>query len=103
MGAAFHVGRPVGNALQVAGPVQALLARIDHHVPHRERLKRLLAPDHLHLAAVGIGEADPLAAARLIQVFHRRRPLGFGEGVQVFFRRGMECDADEPGSPNSVT
>ena len=71
-----------------------VLAGIDLRPLDRDRSQHLHAVDDLDLVAVGVGQAHPLAAARLVDILDLRGALDPGHPLEVFHAGGVDRDAD---------
>src|SRR5580700_6851136 len=95
MADAFDVGRAPGQPHQLAGARGRRLARVELLPLHRDRRDLFDAAYHLDLVAVRLGQAYPLAAAGLVDVFDAGGTRRLGELLQVILVVDVIGDADE--------
>src|SRR5207248_2033374 len=67
-----------------------VLARIDRGTLDRDRIQHLHAVDNFDLVSIGIGHADALATARLVDVLDRRRAVDAGYSFEVRHAGGVD-------------
>ena len=93
----LNVGRAPGQPHQFAGARGRRLARVELLPLHRDRRDLLDAAHHLDLVAVRLGQAHPLAAAGLVDVFDARSAGRLGELLQLVLVVDVIGDADKFG------
>ncbi len=95
VGDALHARRPLLDAHQVALARQRRVAGVEQLARRRDLGHLVHAPDHLDLVAVRLGQADALAAARLVHVLDAGGAGHLGERLEIVLARGVIGDADE--------
>ena len=91
----LHMRGPLRQPHQLAGARQRLVARIELLAPGRDRRQRRNAVHHLDLVAVRLFQPHPLAAAGLVDIFHRRGAGRLGETREVVLARGVVGKPDD--------
>src|ERR1700720_1879231 len=94
MAESLDVRRPLLDPEQFALTAVFVLAGIDRGTLDRNGVEHLHAIDDLDLVSVGIGQAHPLAAAGLVDLFDRRGAGNPRDLLEILHARSVDGDPD---------